>query len=40
MELNLDEAVNYHYDEFPPQKVDYGKFVEQAYKGYRCNCTL
>tara|TARA_R100001369_G_scaffold23884_1_gene43847 strand:+ start:49036 stop:50163 length:1128 start_codon:yes stop_codon:yes gene_type:complete len=32
MELNLDEAVNYHYDEFPPQKIDYGKFVDKLIK--------
>ena len=28
MELNFDEAVNYHYDRFPPPNIDYGKFVE------------
>ncbi len=29
MELNLDNAVNYHYDKFPPINIDYGQFVEQ-----------
>jgi len=28
MELNLDDAVNYHYDKFPPTTIDYGKFIE------------
>jgi Fic family protein len=28
MELNLDNAVNYHYEQFPPSKLDYGKFVD------------
>ena len=28
MELNLDEAVNYHYDKFPPGNLNYGQFVE------------
>jgi len=27
MELDLDNAVNYHYDKFPPKTLDYGKFV-------------
>ncbi|MBW2590833.1 MAG: Fic family protein, partial [Deltaproteobacteria bacterium] len=28
MELNLDNAVNYHYDKFPPRNLDYGQFIE------------
>ena len=27
MDLKLDNAVNYHYDKFPPNNLDYGKFV-------------
>lgn len=27
MNLNLDEAVHYHYDQFPPKQLDYGQFV-------------
>ncbi len=27
MELNLENAVNYHYDKFPPGSLDYGRFV-------------
>jgi Fic family protein len=27
MELNLENAVNYHYDKFPPSSIDYGRFV-------------
>lgn len=27
MELNLEHAVHYHYEKFPPQKLDYSKFV-------------
>ncbi len=27
MNLNLDDAVDYHYDKFPPHSLDYGKFV-------------
>lgn len=27
MELNLENAVNYHYDRFPPSRLDYGRFV-------------
>ena len=27
MELYLENAVNYHYDKFPPGKLDYSKFV-------------
>lgn len=32
MELNLEKAVNYHYDKFPPGSLDYGKFVEPLIK--------
>ena len=28
MELNFENAVNYHYDKFPPSSLDYGRFVE------------
>lgn len=27
MKLNLDNAVNYHYDKFPPSSLDYEKFI-------------
>lgn len=26
-ELNFEKAVNYHYDKFPPSKLDYGRLV-------------
>jgi len=29
MELSLENAVNYHYDKFPPISLDYGQFIEQ-----------
>lgn len=32
MELNLENAVNYHYDKFPPQDLNYEKFVEPLIK--------
>jgi Fic family protein len=32
MELNLENAVNYHYDKFPPRSLDYGQFVEPLIK--------
>ena len=32
MVLNLDNAVNYHYDKFPPNSLDYGKLVQQLVK--------
>ena len=32
MELNLDNAVNYHYDKFPPKKLDYSVFIEELIK--------
>ncbi len=27
MELNLENAVKYHYNQFPPQKLNYEKFI-------------
>lgn len=27
MNLNLDDAVQYHYDQFPPKQLDYGRLV-------------
>ena len=32
MELNLEKAVNYHYNKFPPSSLDYGLFVEPLVK--------
>ncbi len=32
MKLNLENAVNYHYDKFPPKILDYGQFVEPLIK--------
>lgn len=32
MDFKLDNAVNYHYDKFPPHSLDYGKFVEPLVK--------
>lgn len=32
MEHNLENAVNYHYDKFPPRSLDYGQFVEPLIK--------
>jgi Fic family protein len=32
MDLNLDGAINYHYDKFPPSNLDYVKFVEPLLK--------
>jgi Fic family protein len=32
MELNLESAVNYHYDKFPPDSLDYVQFVEPLLK--------
>ena len=32
MELNLENAVNYHYDKFPPMNLNYGQFVEPLIK--------
>jgi Fic family protein len=28
MDVNLDNAVNYHYGKFPPNNIDYAKFIE------------
>ncbi|GAB6193891.1 Fic family protein [Desulfocastanea catecholica] len=32
MELSLENAIDYHYDKFPPEKLDYGQFVEPLIK--------
>lgn len=32
MTLNLDNAVNYHYDKFPPGNLEYGKFINSMLK--------
>jgi Fic family protein len=32
MELNKENAVNYHYNKFPPESLDYGQFVEPLIK--------
>jgi len=32
MELNLENAVDYHYDKFPPRSLDFEKFVEPLVK--------
>ena len=32
MDLKLDNAADYHYDKFPPENLDYGKFVESLVK--------
>ena len=32
MELNLDNAVNYHYDKFPPNNLDYGRLINPIIK--------
>lgn len=32
MDLNLENAVNYHYDKFPPTSLNYGKFVGNLVK--------
>lgn len=32
MTLNLDNAVKYHYDQFPPRSLDYGKFINSLLK--------
>jgi Fic family protein len=32
MGLNLENAINYHYDKFPPSSLDYARFVEQLVK--------
>ena len=32
MQLNLEDAVDYHYDEFPPKIVDYAKFIDALVK--------
>lgn len=32
MSLNLDEAVHYHYDKFPPKQLNYGNFISELIK--------
>lgn len=32
MDLRFENAVNYHYDKFPPPTLDYGQFVEPLIK--------
>jgi Fic family protein len=32
MQLDLENAVHYHYDKFPPTKLDYGHFVDNLIK--------
>lgn len=32
MKLNLDQAVHYHYDRFPPQNINYGSLVNELLK--------
>lgn len=32
MDLNLDGAVNYHYDKFPPTQLEYGNFIDAILK--------
>jgi Fic family protein len=32
MKLNLENAVNYHYDKFPPNSLDYKRFIEPLIK--------
>lgn len=32
MDLNLENAVNYHYDKFPPIDLDYSQFIEPLIK--------
>ncbi|MFM2386938.1 MAG: hypothetical protein RL660_1695 [Bacteroidota bacterium] len=32
MELNLEHAVNYHYNKFPPQSIDYNYFINELIK--------
>lgn len=32
MSLDLDNAVHYHYDEFPPKQLNYGSFIDALIK--------
>ena len=32
MNLNIDNAVNYHYNKFPPQNIDYKSFIPELLK--------
>ncbi|UXP32771.1 Fic family protein [Reichenbachiella agarivorans] len=29
MDYNTTEAINYHYDQFPPQNINYGNFIKE-----------
>ena len=29
MDYNLSNAVQYHYDKFPPNSIDYGSFIKE-----------
>jgi hypothetical protein len=30
--LNMDEAVKYHYEQFPPLKIDYSQLISPRFK--------
>jgi Fic family protein len=32
MDFNTSEAVKYHYDQFPPQNINYGNFIQEIIK--------
>lgn len=32
MDFNIENAVKYHYDNFPPQKIDYAVFIQELVK--------
>lgn len=32
MECSFEDAVNYHYDKFPPRCLDYNKFIDHLIK--------
>lgn len=32
MDLDLENAVTYHYDQFPPKRLDYGQFIQPLIK--------
>ena len=29
MDFNIKDAVNYHYDQFPPDNIDYQYFIQE-----------
>ena len=31
-DLDLEDAVHYHYDQFPPKQMNYGNFVDSLIK--------